>query len=82
MYIREGVVIHVIHRLSVELLQCFFYDVGSVGSVLVYAGSVGGSGFLVIDLGGGEVGFKVGPRFLSLLSHSIFQWRLQRFVRY
>ena len=46
------------------------------------AGSVGGSAFLVIDLGGGEVGFKVGPRFLSLLSHSIFQWRLQRFVRY
>jgi len=29
----------------------------------MHAGGVGGPGFLLIDLGGGEVDFKVGPRF-------------------
>jgi len=29
----------------------------------MHASGIGGSGFLVTDLGGGEVGFKIGPRF-------------------
>jgi len=71
-YIREGAVVDVIHRLSVELLRYFLYDVGCVGSILVRAGGVGGSGFFVIDLGGGQVGLKVGPRFVGRLFLILF----------
>ena len=50
---RDGVVVDVIHRLSVELLQYFLYDVGCVRCIMVYAGCVEGSGFFIVGLGGG-----------------------------
>ena len=60
---REGFVVDVIHRVGVELLQYFLYDVGGDGCVLMHAGGVSGACFFVVNLSGGEVRFKVTPCF-------------------
>ena len=61
-----------IQREGVELLQCFLDDIGFVGSLLVHASSVGGSGFCIIGLSGGEMGLEVIPRFVCRLFHISF----------
>lgn len=72
LFVRKCGVVEVIHRESVELLQCFLDDIGFVGSLLVHASGVGGSGFFIIGLGGGEMGLEVIPRFVCRLFHISF----------